>query len=97
MKFIATSYMRFFEAFLRLDRGGYVMTDQDIYERYAERAAIMQYEGGLTYGRASQTVFNQVAKWCKSTGRRFPQLVRDDFRRVIVGDNNNARVDFAER
>ena len=53
-----------------------MISDQDIYERYIERAAIMQYDGGLTYGRASQTVFNQVAKWCKSTGRKFPQCVR---------------------
>jgi hypothetical protein len=73
-----------------------MISDQDIYERYIERAAIMQYDGGLTYGRASQTVFNQVAKWCKSTGRKFPQCVRDDFRDVIVGGNKNARVDFAQ-
>lgn len=72
-----------------------MISDQDIYERYIERAAIMQYDGGLTYGRASQTVFNQVAKWCKSTGRKSPQCVRDDFRDVIVGNNKNAKVDFA--
>lgn len=61
------------------------ISDQDIYDRYAERAAIMQHDGGLSLEKASQFVFNQVAAWCKAQGRKVPQSIRDDYRRVIDG------------
>ncbi len=62
------------------------LSDQDIYERYAERAAILEFDGGLSRERASQLVFNSVGAWCKLQRIPFPQLIRDDYRKVIVGD-----------
>ena len=61
------------------------MTERDVYERYAERAAIMEHDGGLSRERATQPVFNLVAAWCKRNGYRFPQSIRDDYRKVITG------------
>lgn len=61
------------------------MTERDLYERYAERAAIMEFDGGLTREQASQRLFNQVAAWCKKHGYRFPQSIREDYRKVITG------------
>lgn len=61
------------------------MTERDLYERYAERAAIMEYEGGLRREQATQPLFNQVAAWCKKNGYRFPQSIREDYRKVITG------------
>ena len=62
-----------------------ILTEQEIYDRYTERVAIMQFEGGLSHERASQTVFNLVAKWCKDHRLTFPQSIREDYRRVITG------------
>lgn len=62
-----------------------IATNEQLTERYLERAAIMEVEGGLSRERASQLCFNQLAAWCKAKGRPMPQAVRDDFRKVIVG------------
>lgn len=61
------------------------ITEQDLYERYAERAAIMEFDAGFTRQAASQSLFNQIAAWCKKYGYRFPQSIRDDYRKVITG------------
>lgn len=61
------------------------MTERELYERYVERAAIMQYEGGMSREASSQHVFNSVGRWCKEKRLPFPKLVRDDFRVVITG------------
>lgn len=65
---------------------GMQLSEQDVYERCCERAAIMQFDGGLSREAASQWVFNRVGAWCKLQRIKFPQLIRDDYRRVIVGD-----------
>lgn len=61
------------------------ISERDIYERFVERAAIMQFDGGLSHEAASQYVFNKVGAWCKLQSIRFPQLIRNDYRRVITG------------
>ena len=62
-----------------------IASNQDLVERYFERAAIMEYVGELSRERASQECFNKLGAWCKAKGRPLPQAVRDDFRKVITG------------
>ena len=61
------------------------LSEQDIYERYAERAAIMEFDGGMSREHASQLMFNRVGAWCKLQRIPFPQMIRDDYRKVITG------------
>ena len=58
------------------------MTDEDITERYLERAAIMEYDGGMTKLEATTTCFELFEYWCKRVGRTVPQAIVDDFERV---------------
>ena len=58
------------------------MTDDDITERFLERAAIMEYEAGMTRLEATTTCFELIEKWCKRVGRTVPQAIVDDFERV---------------
>jgi len=58
------------------------MTDEDITERYLERAAIMEYDGGMTKLEATTTCLELIEKWCKRVGRTVPQAIVDDFERV---------------
>jgi hypothetical protein len=58
------------------------MTDEDITERFLERAAIMEYDGGRTRLEATATCFELISKWCKRVGRAVPKAIVDDFERV---------------
>lgn len=62
-----------------------MITEEQLYERYCERAAILQFDAGMSPHRASQDTFNAVARYCKQHGIPFPQSVREDFRLIIVG------------
>ena len=61
------------------------MTDDDITERYTERAAIMQFDGGLTRIEATSECFDKIAKWCKRVGREVPKAIVDDFETITRG------------
>jgi hypothetical protein len=56
--------------------------DYDITERFLERAAIMEYDGGLTRLEATTKCFELIEKWCKRVGRQVPKTIVDDFERV---------------
>ena len=58
------------------------MSDDDITERVIERAAVMEYDGGLTRLEATTECFERIEKWCKRVGREVPQVISDDFERV---------------
>jgi len=58
------------------------VTDEDITERYLERAAIMEYDGGMTRLEATTTCFELFDYWCKRLGRTLPQAIVEDFERV---------------
>ena len=58
------------------------MSDDDITERFLERAAIMEYDGGMTRHEATTTCFELISKWCKRVGRPVPCAIVDDFERV---------------
>tara|TARA_R110000868_G_C10742840_1_gene752533 strand:+ start:692 stop:880 length:189 start_codon:yes stop_codon:yes gene_type:complete len=58
------------------------MSDDDITELVLERAAIMEYESGLTRREATTECFERIEKWCKRVGREVPQAIIDDFERV---------------
>ena len=58
------------------------MSDEQLIERYMERAAIMEYDGGLTRLVATRSCFAVLEKWCKKVGREVPQVVRDDLESV---------------
>lgn len=62
-----------------------IASNEELVERYLERAGIMEFDGGLTRERASQECFNKLGAWCKAKGRPLPQAVRDDYREVITG------------
>ena len=62
-----------------------MITEEQLYERYCERAGILQYDAGFSAHRASQDTFNAVARYCKEQRIPFPQSVREDFRQIIVG------------
>ena len=58
------------------------MRDDDITEIVLERAAIMEYDGGLTRLEATTECFERIEKWCKRVGREVPKAIIDDFERV---------------
>ena len=58
------------------------MSDDDITERFLERAAIMEYDGGMTRIEATTECYDKLTKWCKRVGRTVPQAIIDDFERV---------------
>ena len=58
------------------------MSDDDITERVIERAAVMEYDGGLTRLEATTECFGRIEKWCKQVGREVPKTIIDDFERV---------------
>jgi hypothetical protein len=58
------------------------MSDDDITERFLERAAIMEYDGGQTRIEATTECYDRLAKWCKRVGREVPQAIIDDYERV---------------
>jgi hypothetical protein len=62
-----------------------MQTDDDITERFRERAAIMEIDGGITRIEATTTCFDLIEKWCKRVGRTVPQTIVDDFERVKDG------------
>ena len=58
------------------------MGDDDITELFEERAAIIEFDGGLTRLKATTECFERIEKWCKRVGREVPQVISDDFERV---------------
>ena len=58
------------------------MTDDDITERFLERAAIMEFDGGMTRLEATTACFELIENWCKQVGRQVPKTIVDDFERV---------------
>jgi hypothetical protein len=68
------------------------MSNDDITERYFERAAIMEYDGGLTRLEATKQCYDRLTKWCKRVGREVPQAIIDDFERVKDGPNAVAQI-----
>lgn len=69
------------------------LSERDIFERYCERAAIMQFDGGLSASRSSQIVFHQVKEWASRNGIPFPTSVRDDFHAIITGTHHARRIE----
>lgn len=67
--------------------------ESDIYERYCERAGIMQFDAGFSACRSSQIVFNQVKSWTISNGIPFPESVREDFHSIIKGTHHARRIE----
>ena len=61
------------------------MSDDDITERYIERAAVMEYEGGLTRVEATSDCYERITKWCKRVGREVPKAIIDDFETITRG------------
>ena len=61
------------------------MTDDELTELVLERAAIMEFDGGLTRLEATTTCFDLIEKWCKRVGREVPKTIVDDFERVKDG------------
>ena len=61
------------------------MSDDDITERYIERAAIMECDGGLTRIEATSECFDKITKWCKRVGREVPKAIVDDFETITRG------------
>jgi hypothetical protein len=61
------------------------VTDDDITERFRERAAIMEIDGGMTRIEATTTCFELISKWCNRVGRTVPKTIVDDFERVKSG------------
>jgi len=59
------------------------MSDDDITERFIERAAIQEYDGGMTRLEATKTCFDLISKWCKRVGRTVPEQIVEDFERVM--------------
>ncbi len=62
-----------------------IASNDELTERYLERAAIMEFDGDMSREQASRECLNKLAAWCKAKGRPLPQSVRDDYRRVITG------------
>jgi len=58
------------------------VTDEDITYLVLERAAIQEYEAGMTRLEATTTCFELIEKWCKRLGRTVPKAIVDDFERV---------------
>ena len=58
------------------------MTDEDITYLVLERAAIQEYEAGMTRLEATTTCFELIENWCKRVGRTVPKSIVDDFERV---------------
>ncbi len=48
------------------------MTDEHLAERYFERAAIMEYDGGLTRSEAEKRCYAALVAWCGRVGREIP-------------------------
>jgi hypothetical protein len=59
-----------------------MVSDDDITELVLERAAIMEFDGGMTRLEATTTCFDLIEKWCKRVGRQVPKTIIDDFERV---------------
>ena len=62
-----------------------MLSDEDITYLVLERAAIQEYEAGLTRVEATTTCFDLISKWCKRVGRTVPQAIVDDLERVKDG------------
>jgi len=58
------------------------MSDEDITYLVLERAAIQEYEAGMTRLEATTKCFELLEKWCKRKGRTVPKSIVDDFERV---------------
>jgi len=58
------------------------MSNDDITERFLERAGIQEYEAGMTRIEATTLCFDLISKWCKRVGREVPQAIIDDYERV---------------
>ena len=59
-----------------------MVSDEDITYLVLERAAIQEYEAGMTRLEATTTCFELIEKWCKREGRTVPKAIIDDFERV---------------
>ena len=59
-----------------------MVSDEHITERFIERAAIMEYDGGLTRLEATTKCFDLFSKRCKRLGRQVPKAIVDDFERA---------------
>ena len=67
------------------------MDDEQLTERYLERAAIQEYDGGMTRLEATATCFELISKWCKRVGRTVPKTIVDDFERVKDGSGKSSK------
>jgi hypothetical protein len=67
------------------------MDDEQLTERFLERAAIMEIDGGMTRLEATTTCFELISKWCKRVGRTVPKAIVDDFERVKDGSGKSSK------
>lgn len=58
------------------------MTDEQLTERYFERASIMEFDGGMTRIQATKSCFAVLEKWCEKVGRKVPDAIRDDLTNI---------------
>ena len=61
---------------------GKMRDDEQITERFIERAAIMEHDAGLSRIEATTKCFELCCKWCVRIGRQVPKAIVDDFERV---------------
>lgn len=61
------------------------VTDDRLIERYLERVAIQEYDGGLSRLEATRQNFARLEKWCERNGKTVPQVLRDDLESVEKG------------
>ena len=61
------------------------MSDDDITERYIERAAVMEYDAGFTRLEATSDCYKRIAKWCMRVGREVPKAIIDDYKTITRG------------
>ena len=64
---------------------GRAVTDEALAERFLERAAIMEFDGGMTRIQATKSCFAVLEKWCEKVGRKVPDAIRDDFTNTTKG------------
>jgi hypothetical protein len=67
------------------------LAEEQLTERYLERAAIMEIEGGMTRLEATTTCFELISKWCKRVGRTVPKAIVDDVERVKDGSGKSSK------
>jgi len=57
--------------------------DEALIERYFERCAIMELDGGLTRLESTSHCFGKLEQWCKNQGRGVPDAAIKDLAKLV--------------